>query len=244
MVLTGVGRLGNAPWHAVSPCKRHLLAQRAIAGVTQHAATRLVQHQAGHQVLEHGARPGAQSGLRADGKERPTQRRPVAHRHVALRNGQQAGLARLGRQQVVEAGVKLLFRDAITDMEQVALAVVQKSEIRLPRKAFTVGSQRVETDPVVPGVGGGHTDGQLAARLGHGQQMATEVAAVHGGHIHRQQGRAALGVVPVQEMATMALQSAHRCQSGAQPGDQLGCADPAELPGAGNAEQVQAQIGR
>jgi hypothetical protein len=42
-------------------------------------------------------------------KERPAQCRPVAHRHVALGDGQQAGQARLGGQQVIEAGIQLLL---------------------------------------------------------------------------------------------------------------------------------------
>ena len=49
---------------------------------------------------------------RPPAKKRPAERRPVAHRHVALGDGQQAGQPRLGGQQVVEARVELLLGDA------------------------------------------------------------------------------------------------------------------------------------
>ena len=38
---------------------------------------------------------------------------------------------------------------------------------------------------------------QLTAGLGHGQQVAAQVATVHGGHVHGQHGQARLRVVPV-----------------------------------------------
>ena len=85
---------------------------------------------------DHERRPAS----RADGEERPAERRPVAHRHVALGDRQQAGQARLRGQQVVEAGVELLLGDAVADVEQVALAVVQEAEVGLPGQLLAVAA--------------------------------------------------------------------------------------------------------
>ncbi len=73
--------------------------------------------------------------------------------------------------------------------------------------------------------------------------MAAEVAAVHGGHIHGQQRRAALRVVPVQKMAAMALQPGQGGQRGLNPRQKFQCAYPAKLAGAAGAEQVHADVG-
>ena len=98
VVTRGVGRLGNAPGHVVFAREADLLVQRGEAGAVQHAALWFFEHQRRHQVLEHRTRPRAQAGVFTDRIERPAERGPVAHRHVALGDGQQAGQARFRRQ--------------------------------------------------------------------------------------------------------------------------------------------------
>ena len=93
VVAGGVGRLRNAPRHALLAGKGHLLAQRCMAGIRQDAAMGFRQHQGGHQVFEHGPGPRAQPRARPGFKKHPPQMGPVAHRHVAARNAQQAGQA-------------------------------------------------------------------------------------------------------------------------------------------------------
>ncbi len=73
VVAAGVGRLADAPGHLVRRGEGDLLVQRRVAGFAQHAAVRLVQHQRGHQVFEHRARPRAQPGGGPDRIERPAQ---------------------------------------------------------------------------------------------------------------------------------------------------------------------------
>ena len=68
----------------------------------------------------------------AAGKERPPQGRPVLDGQVALGDGQQAGGARLGREQVVERGVQLLLVHPVANVQQVPAGVVQKPEVGLP----------------------------------------------------------------------------------------------------------------
>ena len=85
---------------------------------------------------------------------------------------------------------------------------------------------------------------QCSAGLGHGQQVAAEVAAVDGGHVARQQRRASASVGPVHEVAAVSGQGVQRAQGGLQPGQQVLCADPAERARTGRAQQVQADVGR
>ena len=112
--------LRHAPGQAVARALRPLLPHRRAGGLVEHAALRLVEHQRGHQVLEHRARPGAQAHLVADRREGPAQRRPVPHRHVALGDGQQAGQAAFRGQQVIVAAVELAAVGAQADVQQPA----------------------------------------------------------------------------------------------------------------------------
>ena len=93
------------------------------------------------------------------------------------------------------------------------------------------------------GVVVGRLGGTLAAGLGHRQQVAAEIAAVDAAHIARQQRGTGLGVVPVQEVATVALQRVKRGQGGLQALQQVLGADPAKAAGTGRAEQVEADVG-
>ena len=84
---------------------------------------------------------------------------------------------------------------------------------------------------------------QFQTGLGHRQQVADKVAAVDRGNVHRQQRCAALGVVPIHEVAAVALHAAQGGQRGLQPRQHVLRADPAELARAGHAQQVQADVG-
>ena len=119
--------------------------QCGVTGLTQYAALRFVEHQTRHQVLKHRAGPGAQSGVRTAGKKRAPQAGPVAHRQIALGDRQQAGQARLRRQQVVEAGVKLVLCNAVADVQQVPFGVVQECKVGLPGQLLAGRRQRLQT---------------------------------------------------------------------------------------------------
>ena len=76
---------------------------------------------------------------------------------------------------------------------------------------------------------------QPAAGVGQRDQVAGQVAAVHGRDVARLQ-RAQVGrVVPVVEMAAEALQPRHRGERRLQPLDRVGQPDPAEIVRAGRA---------
>ena len=134
------------------------------------------------------------------------------------------------------------------------LAVVEEGKVRLPGQLLAaighaaqaalrliIGSRwrrtarKIRLRPAV---------GQRQAGLRDGQQVAAEVAAVDGGDVHRQQRLAARGVVPVEEVAPMALQAIDAVQGVLQPAEQLRRVDPAEFARASHAQQVQADVGR
>ena len=126
-----------------------------------------------------------------------------------------------------------------------ALGVVQKSELGLPCELFECqghGQQPCRRFRLLLGQAQ-RLQCQFAAGLGHGEQMAAQVAAVYRGHIHRQQWRAALGVVPVHEVAAVALQPCERRQGRLQSCQQLRGRNPAERACACRAQQIQADVG-
>ena len=156
-----------------------------------------------------------------------------------LRPGEAGGQGQAGQQQLGQGGGRLaagataggrLRRQAV---EQARVAGQQR------RQALARGGQAaVDRGMVV-----GRLGGALAAGLGHRQQVAAEVAAVDTADIARQQCGTGLGVVPVQEVAAVALQRVERAQGGLQALQQVLGADPAETAGAGRAQQVQADVG-
>ena len=146
VVAGGISRLRHAPGRVLLSRIGHLLQHRRVARAVQQTAMRLVQHQRGHQVLEHRTRPRAQPRMTSASVRGTAQGRPVAHGHIALGNGQQARQTGLRRQQVIEAGIQLLLSDAVTNVKEVALAVVQKAVVRLPGHAFETAGQGTQPD--------------------------------------------------------------------------------------------------
>ncbi len=364
VIAPGVGTLGHSPGHGLSLRMRDLLHERRTASLAQHAAVGLGHEQRGHEVLEHRARPRAQHSMPPVGKQRTAKRGPVLDGHIALGDGQEAGAARLGGQQVVERRVQRLVVQPEPDVQQVALGVVQKAELRRPGQLFqrlrqfeqaargarppalgggaavqadraqrgeVVTHQRVQAVVVarnlvaharthgsrvgmrmgnalkfqrggvqqackrstgldiervgqrrlqhlaeralVPGLlQGGFKPGlvvvlrgcqpllaalhglrrglrgvgvsrQQAAGLGHREQVHAEVAAVHGGHVTRQQRLQGLGGVPVEEVTPVALHLLQAGQRGLHALQQVLRADPSEFARARRAQQVQADVG-
>ena len=171
-----------------------LLAQRGVAGLAQHAAVRLVEHQAWASGTRTSSPTTSAARRRAPTAiERPAERGPVAHRHVALGDGQQAGQARLRGQQVVEAGVELLLGDAVADVEQVPPAVVQEAEVGAPGELLAAWRRCACRRAAVASSSGSPSRASSRQAWRHREQVAAEVAAVHGGHVHRQQRRARSG---------------------------------------------------
>ena len=132
----------------------------------------------------------------------------------------------------------MLLGDAVADVEEVPFGVVEEPELGLPREVLAAIGQRAQL------WSRGIRARQLPAGPGHREQMAAQVAAVHGGHVHRQQCGTRQRVVPVEEMATVARQRRKRAERGLEARHQLGRVDPAEPIRAGRAQQVHADVRR
>jgi hypothetical protein len=207
----------------------------------QQAFVGLHHHQRGHEVFKHRAGPGLEAGRHADGEEGAAQRLPVAPRHVAFGNRQEAGEARLRGHQVVKARVQRLLMHAQADVKEVALGAVKAAEVHGHAQLFAALAERhqvggLEPDRCPPGR-------QLAKGLRHRQQVAGEVAAVYGGDIGRQQHLQRARFIPVEQVALVLGQGFHRVQRGGQPSGHFGAGDPAEFARAGHGHQVQADVG-
>ena len=82
------------------------------------------------------------------------------------------------------------------------------------------------------------------AGIGQGDQVPGKIAAIDRRHIFRVERAQVAGVVPIVEMAAETLHAAHGRQSGLKPFDRFLRSKPSEVAGAGQREEVEAEIGR
>ena len=147
MIACRVGALGYSPWDLVRSGERNLLMDGGLRRARQRATGRFIEYQGRHQVLEHGARPGAQPNHCIVGVKRPTQRRPVTEGDVAFGNGPQAGKSRFRCQQVVIAAVRLIFSNsnAPANAKQPPSYIEQKTKFSLFSKLTAARSNCCKT---------------------------------------------------------------------------------------------------
>ena len=126
-----VAGLRHAPRHVALGAVADLAADDEPGGLLEEAARRRAEHEPGHEVLEHRARPGHEHGILRDRGQRAAEPEPVRDRHVALRDGDEAGQTRLGGQEVVTPRVERALADAVAEREQVALRIEEAAEVRL-----------------------------------------------------------------------------------------------------------------
>jgi hypothetical protein len=103
--------------------------------------------------------------------------------------------------------------------------------------------QAVPYSGAVYGIGGSGLS-PLGTGAGQGDEVGGEIAAVYGRYIARFQRLQMPRFVPVVKVTTAQRQSLHARQGCLQPIDRVEHADPAEIVGAGHADQVQTQIRR
>ena len=144
VVAPGIGAFRHAPGQGLAGQEGDVLAHGSLARFAQRTALGFAQYERGHQVFKHRARPRAQARQAAHGKVRPPQCGPVRHGHVTLGNGQQAGHARLGGQQVVKSGVQHMVVNAVANVQQVSFGVIQEAEVGFPRQGFQPLGQRLQ----------------------------------------------------------------------------------------------------
>ena len=119
--------LRHSPGYAALRAIFNLTAHNQFVRLAQQASFRGTHHQRGHQVFKHRARPGDQRGSAIHGRERAAQVKPVRRRGFAFRDGNKACQARFRGEQVIAIGIQASVRHAITDREELARIVKQKS---------------------------------------------------------------------------------------------------------------------
>ena len=90
-----VAGLRDAPRDAPLRAVLDLATDNGLVGPVEHGAAICGHHDERHQVLEHGAAPGEESGVGAGGRHEAAEREPVILRHVSLRDADEAGEPRL-----------------------------------------------------------------------------------------------------------------------------------------------------
>ena len=106
-----VARFGNAPRHAAQFSILDLLLDRRLAGVIKQGVLIVGHDQQRHQIFEHRTAPRNENWLATRGDEQPTHREPVVLRNLPQGDGNVTAQARLGGQQIIEAGVEPAFGD-------------------------------------------------------------------------------------------------------------------------------------
>ncbi len=154
--------------------------------------------------------------------------------HVALRDGQEAGQAGLGGEQVVVRGIEASrafgVGEAIPDREDAALGIVEETEVHAVRQgAGPVGQA-------------GQPFRAQAFRERH--QGPGEVSAVDGGDVARQERSQGPRVVPVQEVALVPFQPFDRVEGLPGTGRQLLPLDEAEVVGGQRRQKAHADVRR
>ncbi|MCY1176675.1 hypothetical protein D9M73_169560 [compost metagenome] len=120
-----------------APGKPHLLAvlnlpgDGGAAGLVEQGAFVSRHHQQRHQVLEHRAGPGQQYRHTPVVAEQASQGEPGLLRQLALRDDHEIGKTDLGSQQVVVAAVQPALVGVVANREEVALMVVEESELHV-----------------------------------------------------------------------------------------------------------------
>ena len=92
-----------------------------------------------HEVLEHRAAPGQERRLAHRRGEQSAQAEPVLLGQLALRDRDEAGQARLRREQVVVAGVETMVADVVADGQEVAAAIVEEVVVEVGSLAAPPG---------------------------------------------------------------------------------------------------------
>ena len=162
------------------------------------------QQKVGHEILEHGARPGGHTAVVVVPQQHPAQPPPVAGGNLPLGHRDKAGLPGLAGHQVVEAVGEAVPLHLTADGEQPPLPVEEGSAVHGVGQGLRPPGQGSLSPLVQP--------------LPQGDEAASQVAAVHRGHIPGAKGDQSGGVIPVVQVSVPLVQPLHRIQD---VGDQL-----------------------
>ncbi len=146
-----VSRFRDSPGNAALLPVLNLPPHREAVRVLEEAPGRRLEHEVGHQVLEHRPGPGEQRRAAADRAQGTAEVKPVLDGHVAAGDGHEARQSRLRGQQIVVSGVQRPVLRAIADREEILGRVVEKREVHLLREARRRAGGRGEARPRAAG---------------------------------------------------------------------------------------------
>ena len=152
----------------------------------------------GHEILEHGARPGGHAAVVVVPQQHPAQPPPVAGGDLSPGHRDKAGLPGLAGHQVVKAVGEPVLLHLIADGEQPPLPVEEGGAVHGAGQLLRPAGQHVLPPLVQP--------------LPQGDETAPQIAAVYRRHIPGVEGGSGGCVVPVVQMALPLVQSLHRVQ--------------------------------
>ena len=136
-VVTG---FGNAPGQAARISVLDLSRHGCLVRFIEQGAREVRHHQQRHQVFEHRAAPRQQHRLAGGAGQQPAEREPAFLRQPSLRDADEAGQARFGREQVVEAGVEAPVLHVVADGQQMPIRVVEEQVFDF-RELFGLGGE-------------------------------------------------------------------------------------------------------
>ena len=187
------GRLRDSPRHAAAPAVADLLLHRHAARRVEKRSRIRPHQEERHQVLEHRRAPGDERRDALHAHDEPPEVEPVALRHVALRDGEEARQARLRGEEVVEGRVEaagpVRVGQPVADREELALRVVEEAEAHPVRQRR--GAPRQVGEAAKPARSGDDA-ASSPAPFRQGQQRSREVPAVDRRDVARGERREAL----------------------------------------------------
>ena len=139
-----VRRLRDAPGLLVLATELDLMTYGIVVCLVQQAAARLLHDECRHQVFEHRSRPRCEHGVLRAAGESTTELEPVGARHIAFRDGDQAGKPGFRCQQVIVTRIEFRLAKPVADGEQAAATIEQEAESGLVDDLGTAHCQAPE----------------------------------------------------------------------------------------------------
>ena len=172
------------------------------------------------QILEHRGAPRHERRDSLHAHDESAQVEPVALRHVALGDREEAREPRLRSEEIVEGAVQpartVRVGQAVPDREELPVGPVQESEAHPVRQRRRAGGERNEPRfQIAP------RPRERQEPLRQRDERAGEVAAVDRRHVTRKERRERPRVVPVQEVSFVALQPFHGRDHAFEPHEHL-----------------------
>ena len=223
-----VRRFGDSPRHAARLRIGPLALHDHAAGFMEQRPGIAAGQEERLQILEHRGAPGHERRDSIHAHDEPAQVEPMALRHVALGDREEAREPRLRSEEIVEGAVQpagtVRVGQAVPDREELPIGAIQEGETHPVRQCRRPGRERRE-----PRLQVAPRRRQRQEPLCQRDERAGEVAAVDRRHVPRGERRERPRVVPVQEVSFMSLEPFHGRDRAFEAREHLLCRDESEV---------------